>query len=132
MNTTATIPSTLEWYRLGNHRRRKLAYIQRLCEQIAADFHPERIILFGSYAYGKPTADSDVDLLVVMPYKGRHTTQAIRILQHLNMLAPVDLLVRSPEEIRERLTIGDRFMQEIIDCGKVMYEADHTRMDHQG
>ena len=101
--TIAAVGSKFDWYRLGHHRGKKLAYIKRLCAQIATAFHPERIILFGSQAYGKPTADSDVDLLVVMPYRGRHTTQAIRILQHLDVLAPLDLLVRSPEEVRERL-----------------------------
>ena len=46
------------------------AEIQKLCEQISRDFRPERIILFGSHAYGSPTPDSDVDLLVVMPFEG--------------------------------------------------------------
>ena len=100
--TIETINSPLEWYGLGNHRGQKLAYIKRLCRRIAEAFHPERIILFGSQAYGQPTADPDVDLLV-----------------------------RSPEEVRERLELGDRFIHEIIERGKVMDEADHARMDHQ-
>jgi len=102
------------------------AEIKKLCEQISRDFRPERIILFGSHAYGSPTPDSDVDLLVVMPFEGRHTQQAIRILNKLNALTPIDLLVRTPEQVRERLAMGDFFMHEILEQGKVMYEADHA------
>jgi predicted nucleotidyltransferase len=102
------------------------AEIKRLCDQIAREFQPDRIILFGSYAYGTPGPDSDVDLLVVMPFEGRHTKQAIRILNRLNVLTPIDLLVRRPEEVRERLEMGDCFMREILERGKVMYEADHA------
>ena len=102
------------------------AEIKKLCEQIARDFRPERIILFGSHARGTPTPDSDVDLLVVMPFQGRHTQQAIRILNKLNALIPIDLLVRTPEQVRGRVAMGDFFMREVLEQGKVMYEADHA------
>lgn len=100
--------------------------IKRLCEQIARDFHPEKIILFGSHAYGHAGPDSDVDLLVVMPFKGRPTRQAIMILNRLNALTPIDLLVRTPEQVQERLALGDQFMREIVERGKVLYEDHHT------
>ncbi len=66
-----------------------LAEIQKLCEQITRDFHPERIILFGSHAYGTPTLDSDVDLLVVMPFEGRHTQQTIKIRSRIDTPLPL-------------------------------------------
>ena len=97
-----------------------------MCEQIARYLRPERIILFGSLAYGEPTPDSDVDLLVVMPFEGRHTRQAIRMLTQLNVLTPIDLLVRTPEQVEERLAMGDFFMREILEQGKVMYEANQA------
>jgi len=100
--------------------------IKKLCKQIASTFHPERIILFGSHAYGRPTAGSDIDLLVVMPFSGRHTQQAIRILNALDVLAPIDLLVRTPKQIQQRIAKEDPFMREILERGKVMYEADHA------
>lgn len=100
--------------------------IKQLCEQIARDFHPEKIILFGSHAYGHAGPDSDVDLLVVMPFKGRPTKQAIMILNRLNALTPIDLLVRTPEQVQERLALGDQFMREIVERGKVLYEDHHT------
>lgn len=97
-----------------------LAEIRQLCRRIAKDFHPEQIILFGSHAYGKPTQDSDIDLLVVMPFEGRHTEQAIRMLDKLNVLIPLDLIVRTPEQVKERLALGDTFTKEILERGKVM------------
>ena len=121
-----TINSKTEWYRLASSRECKRDYIRRLCQRIAEVFLPERIILFGSQANGAPRPDSDIDLLVVMPYANSHATQAIEILNHLDVLAPIDLLVRSPEEVRERLKLGDNFMREIIERGEVMYEATHA------
>jgi len=100
--------------------------IKQLCEQIARDFHPEKIILFGSHAYGQAGPDSDVDLLVVMPFKGRPTRQAIMILNRLKALIPIDLLVRTPEQVQARLALGDQFMREIVERGKVVYEDHHT------
>lgn len=100
--------------------------ITKLCEQIASNFHPEKIILFGSHAYGHAGPDSDVDLLVVMPFKGRPTRQAIEILNKLNALTPIDLLVRTPEQVKERLALGDQFMREIVERGTVLYESHHS------
>ena len=100
--------------------------IKDLCDQIASEFRPQKIILFGSHAYGKPTWDSDVDLLVIMPFKGRHTLKAIEILNRLNPTTAVDLLVRTPKQVEKRLAMGDFFMREIIEQGKVMYEAHHS------
>ncbi len=99
--------------------------INQLCEQIAREFKPQRIILFGSHAYGTPTADSDIDLLVVMPFEGRTSKQAIKILNAIDVFAPVDLLVRTSEQIQERLAMQDTFMREIIERGKVLYEANY-------
>ena len=102
--------------------------IQRYCADIAAAFNPHSIILFGSHAYGKPTPDSDVDLLVVMPKPRRywmHTTQKI----HEKVAAgfPVDILVRDPAFLRERLHEGDTFLEEITTKGRVMYESCHPK-----
>ena len=100
--------------------------IEELSERIAHEFQPEKIILFGSYAYGHPSNDSDIDLLVIMPFEGGQPEQAIRILTRLKVLAPIDLLVRRPEEVAERLALGDSFMREVIERGRVMYEAPHA------
>ncbi len=103
--------------------------IKELCDQIVQEFHPERIILFGSHAYGKPTADSDVDLLVVMPYEGEYRQQLIKMVTKVGTYLPLDLLLRTPKEINERLELGDFFIKEITEQGKVMYDSNHNGMD---
>jgi predicted nucleotidyltransferase len=106
--------------------------ISDLCRQIVAACHPQKIILFGSYAYGTPTDDSDVDLLVVMPFEGHPAYQAGGLRSQLHTQMAVDLLVRTPEQIEERIAMGDPFIQEIVEQGKILYEADHNGMDRQG
>ncbi len=112
----------LAWYRDVAQPRKRAAHIKKLCAQIAREFQPEKIILFGSQAYGRPHAESDIDLLVVMPYEGSPFQQAGEILKRLQVWMPVDLLVRNAAEIEQRLRLGDRFMREILERGKVMYE----------
>jgi predicted nucleotidyltransferase len=99
--------------------------IQAYATEVAREFRPRRIILFGSYGYGKPTRDSDVDLLVIMAHKGRGVEKAIEIRLKLDAPFPMDLLVRSPQKIRQRLAWGDCFIEEILEKGKVLYEARH-------
>jgi predicted nucleotidyltransferase len=96
---------------------------------IAREFQPEKIILFGSWAYGTPDTDSDIDLLVVMPFEGSPFRQAgtilNRVIQAVGVL-PLDLLVRTAEQLEERLAIGDGFVRDILARGKVLYEANHA------
>lgn len=99
--------------------------IASLSKQIAQQFQPQKIVLFGSYAYGKPDADSDVDLLVVMPFEGRSVRQAIKIRQCISTVMPLDLMVRTPDQIRERIQLGDYFIKEIIERGTVLYESQN-------
>jgi predicted nucleotidyltransferase len=98
--------------------------IRSFCNAVAKQFRPQKIILFGSYAYGKPTPDSDVDLLVIMPrtrYRGERMSLRIRLaMQHQ---FPMDLLVRTPADIAKRLRWRDPFISEIMEKGKVLYEA---------
>ncbi|HEY1716705.1 MAG TPA: nucleotidyltransferase domain-containing protein [Verrucomicrobiae bacterium] len=100
------------------------AKIKSFCNAVAKQFRPRKIILFGSYGYGKPTEDSDVDLLVVMN-RTRHRGErmSLRIRHAVGRDFPMDLLVRTPAEISKRLRWGDSFMQEVVEKGKVMYEA---------
>ena len=103
--------------------------IKLLCGAIAREFHPDKIVLFGSHAYGKSRPGSDIDLLVVMPFQGSPFRQAATILGHVVQtvgIMPLDLLVRTGQQVQERIQMGDSFMQEIIERGRVMYEADHS------
>ncbi len=94
-------------------------------EQIKAKFKPDKIILFGSYARGDYRPQSDVDLLVVMPLNGKPTLrQAIEILQSIEYHFGLDLIVRSPQELKRRIELGDFFLQEAIEQGVVLYESN--------
>ncbi|OFW17286.1 MAG: hypothetical protein A3H27_02645 [Acidobacteria bacterium RIFCSPLOWO2_02_FULL_59_13] len=101
------------------------AKIRRLSRQIAEQFHPERIILFGSRARGRGHRDSDVDLLVVMRCKGHGARKAAEILNRVEPDFPIDLIVRTPQELRRRLAQHDPFLGEVVERGKILYEAAH-------
>jgi predicted nucleotidyltransferase len=97
--------------------------IQAFVDEVVQQFHPKRVVLFGSYAYGKPTEDSDVDLLVIMPHKEHSAVQAAEILKRIRHGFPLDLIVRSPQTIRKRLNMDDFFITEILERGETLYEA---------
>ena len=99
--------------------------INDLRDRIVQDFGPERIILFGSYAYGAPSEDSDVDLLVVMAYTGTPLGKAVEIVQKLRAPFSVDLIVRSPAELRQRIAWNDRFIQDVLERGRELYATHH-------
>jgi predicted nucleotidyltransferase len=115
-----------EWRESFQTRAKRMAYIRKLCKRIAEAYHPKKIVLFGSHAYGTPTPESDVDLLIVMDYKGRPIEQMLKIQRELDIVTPVDLLVRTPKEVDDRLQDGDMFIVDIMRRGKVMYEGQHT------
>jgi uncharacterized protein len=99
--------------------------IEEFGRRIGEEFGAERVILFGSYARGTPSVDSDVDILVIGPYVGRSADKSVEIQMKLRPDFPVDLLVRTPEKVHERIAMGDTFMQEILRQGKTLYEAAH-------
>jgi uncharacterized protein len=105
--------------------------ISRYARAVAEEFHPDKIILFGSYAYGTPHEDSDVDLLVVMPARNQHD-QAVRILWRLAAPFPLDLIVRTPKEMAWRLEERESFLTTIVAQGKVLYEKDDERVGQKG
>jgi len=100
--------------------------IQTFARKVAKEFKPQKIILFGSYAYGKPTADSDVDVLIVMSFSGRNPEKATEIWMATKPKFPVDIMVRKPSELKKRLAMGDFFLQDVVNMGKVLYEATHA------
>ena len=93
--------------------------IEQFGRRIGEEFGAERVILFGSYARGNACADSDVDLLIIGPFTGRSADTSVAIQMKLRPPFPVDLLVRTPEKVRERIAMGDTFMQEILGRGRL-------------
>jgi predicted nucleotidyltransferase len=98
---------------------------------VAERFNPEKIILFGSHAYGTPNEDSDVDILVVMPARNQ-IDQAFKIHVTLDPPFPVHVIVRTPYSLRWRLQEGDSFLREIVTKGKVLYEKADPGVGQKG
>ncbi len=98
--------------------------VQNITEQIYNNFDPDKIILFGSRALDNYEADSDVDLLVIMDYSGSARHQAVKILTNIDYHIPLDLIVRSKKQISQRIEMGDFFLTDIIEKGKVVYEKN--------
>lgn len=100
--------------------------IHTYVQEVVRQFDPERVVLFGSHASGTPDSDSDVDLLVVMRHRGPAVEQAAEIRRSIRAGFPLDIIVRSPEAIRKRLNLGDGFIREILEKGKVLHESHHA------
>jgi predicted nucleotidyltransferase len=116
------------WYRGADIPMRE---IRRFARAVAKRFQPDKIILFGSYAYGTPHADSDVDILVIMPARNQ-IDQAVKIHAAIDTPFPLDLIVRTPKNMAWRLEEGDWFLREIVAKGKVLYEKAVARVGAKG
>ena len=95
--------------------------ISQVVKKIALEYNPEKIILFGSYAWGKPHADSDVDLFVV-----KKTRNVLELGRRIDGSVfprpfPVDILVYTPQQVERREKLGDFFIRDILSKGKVLY-----------
>ncbi|MFZ2095878.1 MAG: nucleotidyltransferase domain-containing protein [Anaerolineales bacterium] len=97
--------------------------LQNIVKRIVVGVKPEKIILFGSYAYGTPSPDSDLDILVIMDTNRRPVERVLAVSRLLRPRPfPMDILVRTPGEIAVSLEHGDSFIREILTKGKVLYE----------
>ncbi len=103
----------------------KLAEIQKFVADVAREFMPDKVILFGSYATGGASAESDIDLLVIMPQDVSGFRVAADIIRRLKPTLTVELVVRSSRQIRERQALNDFFLREIMTTGKELYAAPH-------
>src|SRR5437016_11228027 len=123
----ATKGTPARWYRGADLPMR---VIRRFARQVGEHFQPDKIVLFGSYAYGTPHPDSDVDILVVMPARNQHD-QAVRIRLAVPAPFPMDLIVRTPTNLEWRLREGESFHTEIMTKGKILYAKSHPRVGAQ-
>lgn len=98
--------------------------ISRIVEKIKIQYKPKKIILFGSYAWGNPTKDSDLDLLIVKETNEKHRERSLsirKILSEENRLIGIDILVYTPEEFSNRIKMRDSFISKILRKGEVLY-----------
>ena len=102
------------------------ADIQAILERLVAEYAPQRVILFGSYAYGTPGPDSDIDLLIIKETPERFIDRWVtvhRILTGTHRSLPLETIVLTPKEVARRLAVGDQFIREIFEKGQVLYAA---------
>ena len=100
--------------------------IESIVNKLMREYKPQKVILFGSYAYGVPGSDSDIDLLIIKETEERVIDRWVsvrRILSDPKRMVPLEAIVLTPEELSQRLSIGDRFLAEIMEKGKVLYAA---------
>ena len=122
-----TTPSAIQVPQLKKRTRIPMRTIRMIANHIVEKFNPEEIILFGSHAYGKPHAWSDVDLLVVMETPRGEVKTIMEISDSLPPLPfRVDIIARSRAVINKRKNSGDFFLREITKKGKVLYARDHS------
>lgn len=102
--------------------------IKKWCDKVVREFRPQKIILFGSYARGNATEDSDIDVLIIMELgrRRRNVLQAAAIRERVPAGFPMDLLVRSPRQIARRLARADGFIRDVIQHGRLLYEGEHA------
>lgn len=94
--------------------------------KLVSGYGPERVILFGSYAWGTPDGDSDIDLFIVKNTPERFIdrwTTVRRILSDRHRMVGLDVLVLTPSEVSERLSVGDQFVRQIVERGEVLYAS---------
>ena len=109
-----------------NERNDNRAMIEKIVKRLVAEYPPQKIILFGSYAYGQPGPDSDIDLLIIKTtgdgfLERLCTVRRLTVGTHPSV--PFDPIVLTPTELEDRLEAGDQFLSEILDRGEVLYAA---------
>ena len=98
--------------------------VQKIAQKIQTHYKPEKIILFGSYAYGKPNRDSDIDMFIVRGTTKRRIDRFVevkKLVYDANRRIPFSPIVYTPREVKQRLSLGDDFVKEILDKGRVLY-----------
>ena len=94
--------------------------IKSISKVIKKKFHPKKIILFGSYAYGESNKASDIDLFIIMNTRTLVKKQSALIRRELTSSLPIDIIVRIPQQVKERIKMGDFFIQEILEKGIIL------------
>ena len=120
-------PKSAHWYSGADIPMR---IIRKFAREVAERFQPDKIVLFGSYAYGTPNENSDVDILVIMPCRNQHD-QSVKIRWEISAPFPMDLIVRTPHNLGWRLEERESFHTEIMTRGKVLYEKNNGQVGGQ-
>lgn len=104
--------------------------IEEIVRKLARDYHPEKVVLFGSYAHGSPDPESDIDLLIIKDTPDRFMKRLVtvrKILSDPKRKVSLETIVLTPQEVSRQLAKGDQFIAEIIEKGKVLYATSFTQ-----
>lgn len=98
--------------------------IQEITDKIVKEFKPQKVVLFGSYAWGNPTKDSDLDFFVIKDDPIKNTREMAVDLERIldDRDTPLDLLVYKPDQVTKRLAMNDQFITKIFRDGRILYE----------
>lgn len=107
---------------MTNNRKARVI-IQKIVEKIRREYRPEKIILFGSYSYGKPTAESDVDLFIIKESDKRRIDRFCEVRRIIRGIKGISVqpVVFTKKEIAQRLRLEDNFFKEVLEKGEVLY-----------
>ena len=121
---TSRTKHVIDGWQYNPRKRVPMKAIRAVAQLIADQFPVEKILLFGSYAHGKPTEGSDVDYLIIIDHDKRsNRKQMFEISEALSFHPfPMDIVVRTPRDIRERIPQGDWFLKDAVTKGRVLYE----------
>lgn len=112
--------------------------LREIVEKIKAEYQPEKIVLYGSYAYGRPDEESDIDLLIVKETEASPFDRRVAVRRIVDLRVPIAFapIVVTPQELSDRLEMGDSFFEEIVQKGKILYAkegiADTGRLVRKG
>lgn len=106
------------------NKQTELKKLKKITQRIVKEYKPEKIILFGSYAWGRPTADSDFDLCIIKRDKKDFLKETRKIRGIIDGKIAADILVYTPDEMKRRFEMGDHFFRQIIKMGKTLYEKE--------
>jgi predicted nucleotidyltransferase len=120
MTTLAPLP--IEVPPINRRTRIPQEAIDYVVQQIAEKFHSLKIVLFGSYAYGEPRPESNVDLLVITDSPMKESELSFQIRKNIEYNFGIDFIVKTPGNLKRRIELGDAFLKEITNKGKVVYE----------
>lgn len=102
------------------------AVVREIVRRLIAEYAPQKVILFGSYAYGQPDEDSDIDLLIIKETSERFLDRldtVRRAAAGTHRCIPFDPIVLTPGEVEQRLRMGDQFIADILQRGEILYAA---------
>ncbi len=103
--------------------------IQKIVECIKKKYYPQKIILFGSFAKGEFKEGGDLDFFILKASNKSHHQRLVdiyRLIDGIERKHPVDFVVYTPKELKQRLALGDFFVKNILEEGKILYDREKS------